>query len=163
MAFGSQTLSLKGRALRCLSGREHSRSELEKKLAKFEEEPGELKRVLDELEAKDFISETRVVQSVLHQKAPRMGAARIRQELQQKGVAPEAVLDAVASLRDTEFTRAGDIWRRRFGALPRDQKEHAKQARFLMSRGFSGAVVGKLLKNGFEPGDEADNEPGSDD
>jgi SOS response regulatory protein OraA/RecX len=31
-------LSLKGRALRLLSGREHSRTELERKLAKFEEE-----------------------------------------------------------------------------------------------------------------------------
>ena len=150
MAFGSQTLSLKGRALRLLSGREHSRTELERKLAKFEEEPGELKRVLDELQAKDFISETRVVESVLHQKAPRMGAARIRQELQQKGVDADAIAEAVSSLRDTEFARAGEVWRRRFGALPQDPKEHARQARFLMSRGFSGGVVGKLLKNGIE-------------
>lgn len=150
MAFGSQTLSLKGRALRCLSGREHSRSELEKKLAKFEEEPGELKRVLDELEAKDFISETRVVESVLHQKAPRMGAARIRQELQQKGVDPEAIAEAVSGLRDTEYARASEVWRRRFDALPQDPKEHARQARFLMSRGFSGAVVGKLLRTALD-------------
>ncbi|MDB5848537.1 MAG: recombination regulator RecX [Rhodoferax sp.] len=150
MAFGAAQPSLKGRALRCLSGREHSRAELERKLAKFEEEPGELQRVLDELQAKDFISESRVVQSVLHQKAPRMGAARVRQELQQKGIAPEAISEAVASLRDTEFARASEVWRRRFGAVPQDQKEHAKQARFLMSRGFSGAVVGKLLKSGIE-------------
>jgi regulatory protein len=150
MAFGLKALSLKGRALRSLAGREHSRAELEKKLAKFEEEPGELQRVLDDLQAKDFISEARVVASVLHQKAPRMGAARVRQELQLKGIAPEAIFEAVASLRDTEFTRAAEIWRRRFGALPQDAKEHARQARFLMSRGFSGTVVGKLLKHGVE-------------
>ncbi len=146
MAFDPRQPSLKGRALRYLSGREHSRAELERKLAKFEEEPGELQRVLDELQAKDFISEARVVESVLHQRAPRMGAARVRQELQQKGIAPEAISDAVAGLRDTEFSRATEVWRRRFDALPQDPKEHARQARFLMARGFSGAIVGKLLR-----------------
>ena len=40
------TLSLTGRALRLLSAREHSRAELERKLARFEEEPGALARVL---------------------------------------------------------------------------------------------------------------------
>ena len=48
MAFG--TLSVKGRALRLLSGREHSRAELLRKLAPYEEEPGQLERVLDELQ-----------------------------------------------------------------------------------------------------------------
>ncbi|APW40295.1 recombination regulator RecX [Rhodoferax koreense] len=146
MAFDPRQPSLKGRALRYLAGREHSRAELERKLVKFEEEPGELQRVLDELQAKDFISEARVVESVLHQRAPRMGAARVRQELQHKGVAPEVISEAVDSLRDTEFARASEVWRRRFGALPQDPKEHARQARFLMARGFSGAVVGKLLR-----------------
>ena len=59
--------TLKGRALRLLSQREHSRAELERKLAKYEEQPGSLARALDELAARDFISEERVVQSVLHQ------------------------------------------------------------------------------------------------
>ncbi len=44
--------SLKGRALRLLSQREHSRKELERKLAAHEETPGELHQALDELQAK---------------------------------------------------------------------------------------------------------------
>jgi regulatory protein len=55
------SLSLTGRALRLLSAREHSRSELERKLARFEEVPGSLAEVLDKLEAKDFINAQRVV------------------------------------------------------------------------------------------------------
>ena len=62
-------LSLIGRALRLLAAREHSRAELERKLARFEEEPGTLARALDQLEAKDFISEERVLASVLHRRA----------------------------------------------------------------------------------------------
>ena len=148
MAFA--TPSIKGRALRLLSQREHSRTELERKLAKYEEAPGTLKAALDDLTAKDFISEARVVQSVLHQRAPRMGAARVRQALQQKGIAPDAIVEAVASLQDTELARARQVWQRRFDASSLDAKARAKQMRFLMARGFSGSVVARLLKGAPE-------------
>lgn len=144
--MGFAAPSLKGRALRLLSQREHSRAELERKLAKYEEEPGTLAQALDELAAKDFISEARVVQSVVHQRAPRMGAARVRQELQQKGIAPVAIAEAVAGLRESETSRAFAVWRRRFEAPPQDARERARQMRFLMARGFSGAVVAKVLR-----------------
>lgn len=148
MAFSAP--SLKGRALRLLSQREHSRLELERKLAKHEEEPGTLARALDELAAKDFISEPRVVASVLNQRAARSGAMRVRQELQAKGIAPEAIAEAVAGLQETEVERATALWRRRFDAPPADAKERAKQMRFLMARGFSGAVVSKVLRSDFD-------------
>jgi len=146
---GFATPSLKGRALRLLSQREHSRVELERKLAKYEEVPGTLAAALDELTAKDFISESRVVQSVLHQRAPRMGAMRVRQELQQKGIAPEAIVEAVAGLQPTEQARARDVWRRRFDAQPTDAKERGRQVRFLLARGFAGSVVAKVLRGGL--------------
>ncbi len=144
MAFDAP--SLKGRALRLLGQREHSRAELERKLAKYEQEPGTLAQALDELAAKDFISEARVVQSVVHQRAPRMGALRVRQELQQKGIAPEAIAEAVAGLKDSELSRAREVWHRRFDVPPRDSKERARQMRFLLARGFSGAVVSQVLR-----------------
>lgn len=144
MAFSAP--SLKGRALRLLSQREHSRAELERKLKKYEEEPGTLALALDELAAKDFISEARVVQSVLHQRAARLGAARVRQELLHKGIAPEAVAEAVAGLQGNEFERALEVWKRRFGEPPKDAAERARQVRFLMARGFAGGVVAKVLR-----------------
>ena len=49
-------ISLKGRALRYLAAREHSRAELLRKLAPHAQEPGEIERVLDDLQAKGFIS-----------------------------------------------------------------------------------------------------------
>ncbi|RYF75200.1 MAG: recombination regulator RecX [Comamonadaceae bacterium] len=144
MAFAAP--SLKGRALRLLSQREHSRSELERKLASHEQEPGALARALDELESKGFISEARVVQSVLHQRAARLGGARIRQELQAKGIAPEAVAQALQSLHDTELERARALWQRRFGMPPADARERARQTRFLLARGFSGENVSRVLR-----------------
>lgn len=151
MAFNAP--SLKGRALRLLSQREHSRAELERKLAKYEEEPGTLALALDELAAKDFISEARVVASVLHQRASRMGAARVRQELQAKGIGDEAVAQAIDQLKDTELERAREVWRKRFDALPGDATERARQMRFLLARGFSGAVASRVLRGGFDDDD----------
>lgn len=149
MAFGQ--LSLKGRALKLLAGREHSRRELERKLAGHEQEPGQLKQALDELQAGGFIDEQRVLDSLLHRRSPRLGVSRIRQELQLKGLDAERVALAVASLNATEFERAREVWRRRFGVLPMDASERARQARFLAARGFGGEVVRRVLNT---PDDE---------
>ena len=143
MAFGQ--LSLKGRALKMLAVREHSRQELERKLARHETEPGQVKAALDELQARGFIDEQRVVDSVLHRRSARLGAMRIRQELQAKGIGSEQVAEAVAALRGTEVARAREVWRRKFDAPPADAQQRAKQARFLIGRGFSAEAVRRVL------------------
>ena len=138
-------ISLKGRALRYLAGREHSRAELVRKLARHEEEPGQIERVLDDLQAKDFISEARVVASVINRRAASLGGARLRQELQAKGIDPERVRAAVAELKDTELERAQEVWRKRFGEAATDTKQWARQVRFLMARGFAAEVVRRVV------------------
>ena len=104
-------LSLKGRALRLLSQREHSRQELERKLKSFEETPGELAAALDFLQSKDFINEQRVVESVVNTRSRKLGASRVRQELQAKGLPAEAIAEAVQAMRSTELERAREVWR----------------------------------------------------
>jgi regulatory protein len=148
------TISLKGRALRLLSGREYSRAELVKKLAQFETTEGELAKALDELQAKDFINEQRVVDSVLHRRSAKLGAARIRQELQSKGLDAGAVLDAVDLLKSTEVERAREVWRKKFGSAPENASERGKQMRFLMSRGFGSEAIRKVISGAFEEFDE---------
>lgn len=145
MKFAQTQLSLKGRVLRLLSGREHSRLELERRLASFEEAPGELEKILNELEGKGFISEQRVVESVVNRRSAKLGAARIRQELQGKGVGKEQVIEAIAQLQGTEFARAQALWQKKFGEPASGPAERAKQTRFLASRGFSGDVIRRVL------------------
>ena len=137
--------SLKGRALRLLSMREHSRSELERKLSPFEEEPGTLALALDDLQAKGFISEQRVIESVINRRAAKLGTARIKHELQGKGLNPEAVSAALAGLKATELARAREVWRRKFAEAPADASAAAKQMRFLAARGFGGDVIRKVV------------------
>ncbi len=137
--------SLKGRALRLLAGREYSRPELERKLAPHEETPGQLAQVLDELQAKDFISEARVVESVIHRRAGRLGAARIRHELLNKGLSAELVAAAMGRLNLSELERAREVWRRKFDGPASDAAGRAKQMRFLATRGFGGDVIRRVI------------------
>jgi len=141
-------LSLTGRALRLLSTREHSRAELERKLAPYEEEPGALAKVLDTLQAKDFINEGRVLESVIHRRSAKLGAQRIKQELQAKGLEPEAVARALDTLRASEVERAREVWRKKFGQPPVDASERAKQMRFLAGRGFGGDAIRRVVSGG---------------
>lgn len=138
-------LSLKGRALRYLAAREHSRAELERKLAPHEETPGQLAQVLDELAAKGFISEARVVESVINRRAGRFGAARIKHELQAKGLDAEVVSQAMNSLKDSELERAREVWRKKFDGPAADAAGRARQMRFLAARGFGAEVIRKVI------------------
>ena len=142
--------SLKGRALRLLSQREHSRKELEQKLKPHEETPGELAEALDFLAAKDFINEKRVVESVVNRRSSKLGAARVRQELMAKGLPADDIAEAVEALRGTELERALAVWRKKFGAPPSDASERAKQVRFLVSRGFAAEVVRRVVAGADE-------------
>lgn len=148
--------SLKGRALRLLATREHSRPELERKLQRYETGPGELARVLDGLQAKGFIDDKRVVESVIHRRAGKLGAGRIRQELQAKGLPVDDIRAAVDRLQGSELQRARTVWRKKFAAAPpgndgaegdpaRVAAERARQVRFLAARGFAGDTIRRVV------------------
>ncbi|WP_249931161.1 recombination regulator RecX [Ramlibacter sp. 2FC] len=138
-------LSLKGRALRLLAQREHSRVELARKLAPHVQEGEDLDAVLDALQARGFIDEQRVVESLLHRRAGKLGAARIRQELQAKGLDAAAVQQAVAQLQGSELERAREVWRKKFGEPAADAAGRARQMRFLAARGFGAEAIRRVV------------------
>ena len=144
--MGFTRLSLKGRALRLLAQREHSRSELATKLARHVQEGEDLDAVLRDLEAKGFIDENRVAESLVHRRAARLGTQRLVQELRGKGVGEDLVRATAEQLRATEYERAQGVWRQRFGTCAATQQERARQMRFLAARGFSGEVVRRVVR-----------------
>jgi regulatory protein len=147
-------LSLKARAVGLLSRREHSRFELERKLAPFAESAEELSLVLDELSKNGWQSDARYTQSWVHRKASLHGAARIGQDLRQRGVSATEVARVQEKLKLTDLARARGVWQKKFANLPQsgDVAEYARQGRFLLSRGFSSDVIRTVL-GGWEPSD----------
>jgi regulatory protein len=140
--------SLRARALRLLARREHSRLELERKLAPHAQDSGELESLLDDLARRGWLSERRVVEQVMYTRRSKFGSRRIRQELLDKGVAEELVAEALPQLKASEVEAAREVWRRKFGAPPRDRNERARQVRFMQGRGFALETILKIIKSG---------------
>jgi regulatory protein len=150
MGFGA--LSLKGRALRYLAQREHSRAELERKLAHHAQDTPDVSaaeqiaRVLDELSSAGLQSEARVADAVLRVQGARFGSHKLRQTLVAKGLDADLISQTLAQGRSSELERAAEVWRRKFGAAPADAAERARQQRFLAGRGFGGEVIRRVVQ-----------------
>lgn len=154
MGFG--TLSVKGRALRYLAQREHSRAELARKLARTVEDTDsasaseQIEQALDQLTAAGLLSDARAAESVLSRQGQRFGSRRLKQVLQDKGLEPDLVQHTLLSARETEQSRAHAVWERRFGVAPANPQERAKQMRFLAGRGFDGDVIRRVVQGSDE-------------
>jgi regulatory protein len=156
MKSGSKgaSLSLRARALQYLARREYSRAELRGKLlphvqadADFEQaQPVDLDALLDDLTARGWLSDARAATQLVHAKRSRFGTQRITHELRQKGIAEELISAALPELKDSELEAARSVWQRKFGTLPQDAKEKARQMRFLQSRGFGFDVIFQVLR-----------------
>jgi len=92
-----------------------------------------------------LVDDTRVVETLVNRRAGKLGASRLRQELQAKGVSAELVAETMADLKGTELARAQAVWQKKFGLLAASAADRNKQARFLASRGFSGEVIRKIV------------------
>lgn len=146
MSFASSKISLKARALRYLSAREHSRLELARKLARHAQEGDDLDQLLDWLVTQKFLSDERFAESLVNRRASRYGSSRILSELQSHGLDDATVSTLKVSLLEGENERAMEVWQKKFGTKPGSHEERAKQMRFLQQRGFSNSAIQFVIK-----------------
>lgn len=170
--------SLKARALQWLAQREHSRAEMQRKLLPHARalaaqaqagdtaavagglapapEPGavmaRVTEVLDWLEAGNYLSQQRFTESRIHVRAAKHGNLRIRQELAQHGITLDG--ESAEALKASEYSRAREVWGRKFDAPAPDAAGRARQARFLTSRGFSPETVRRVLRSAASAPDD---------
>ena len=153
-------LSLRARSLQYLARREYSRAELRGKLLSHVGAEGDsgtpqpenprtedLDALLDDLTARGWLSDARAVTQLLHAKRSRFGTQRLSYELRQKGIAEELIGNVLPGLKESELEAARGVWQRKFGVLPQDAKEKARQIRFLQSRGFGFDVIFQVLRS----------------
>ena len=143
----AQPPSLRGRALRLLGRREFSRAELESRLRPHTESPEELHALLDELAERGGLSDTRFAEALVRQRKDRYGKRAIAQRLKQAGVSAEDTAAALTGMdADTEFHTACALLQRKFRHPPADDKEKARQVRFLQARGYTIGTTLRVLK-----------------
>ena len=160
-----QSPSLKARALRLLSMREYSRKGLAAKLElsaarmlklKASGEDSEevaqtppltiqIEAVLDDFEARGWLSDERFAEALVRRRSERFGTRKIQDELTQAGVDSAKTVNLLRKLKETEYQRAHELWLRKFKTLATEQKERARQYRFLASKGFSSDVVSRVV------------------
>lgn len=132
-----------------LARREHGRMELSRKLRSRGAPTELIEPALDRLAEEGLLSEARYLESFVRMRANAgYGPLRIREELAQRGLPREAIEQA---LRDSGFdwnAQLHEVWLRKFGELPGDQREKARQGRFLSYRGYSLEMIGRLLRGG---------------
>ena len=100
-------------------------------------------QLLDWLVANKYLSDARFVESRVNARSRKQGTLRIKLELSRHGLALEP--EQAATLRETEFARARELWQRKFGEVAPDPKQRARQARFLAARGFAADVVRRVV------------------
>lgn len=149
---------MRARALQYLARREYSRAELRSKLLPHVQGDPEgdleplagLDVLLDDFAARGWLSDERAATQLIHAKRQRYGTQRITHELRQRGIPDELIDAALPQLKETEQGAVREVWQKKFGRLPQDNQEKARQIRFLQSRGFSPEVILKLLRNQYD-------------
>lgn len=137
--------TLRERALGYLARREHSRFELTRKLEAAGFAIEDIRPVLDEFEAKGWLSDRRFAESWIADHCAGTGSVKLTYDLRRRGVHETIIENALSKLRNSELERAQEVLRRRFGSAPINVKERNRQMRFLQGRGFASIIVHQLL------------------
>ncbi len=127
------------RALGLLARRDHSRAELLTKLARSGHGRAEAERVVEDLEGRGLVSDPRFTETFVRTRTERgNGPLRIRRDLEARGV-EGSTIDRLLDPDDEAWqARARGVREKRFGAAPPGERsEAARQARFLLGRGFT--------------------------
>ncbi len=106
----------------------------------------EVRGVLDELTAVGLLSDERYARSVTNQKAGRASSRNIASSLKAKGVDGDVIASAIAEAGIDDEAALAALWQRRFGRVPVDERDRARQVRFLQARGFSISAILQLLR-----------------
>ncbi len=141
---------LTNRAMMILALREHSISELKRKLSqKLPDCAEQITSTLTELEQSGWLSEVRFVEASIRKAVSAgHGEMRLKLTLKQHGIAADMVTELLQLAEIDWFSVAKQAREKRFGIeLPQDRQEMAQQVRFLSYRGFDSDMIWRLLKN----------------
>ena len=136
------------RALGLLARREHSRAELLAKLVRSGHGRAEAERAVEDLADRGLASDARFAEAFIRSRIERGGGPlRIRRDLEARGV-ESSIVGRLLDPDDEEWeTRARGAREKRFGAArPAGRGEAARQARFLLARGFTRRQVRRAIE-----------------
>lgn len=142
---------LRERALRLLARREHSRTELMRKLESTGSTREDINVLLDDFEARNWLSDQRFAESYVADHKAKAGSIKLAYDLRQRGINDAVIESVLGENRGSEFERAREVWKKKFGIVPTDAAEKARQIRFLLTRGFLPDIIRKIINQTESP------------
>ncbi len=135
--------------MRLLTIREHSRTELRRKLCARSYPDNAVDQVLDELIYRRLLSDERFTEQYLASRQQRgFGPVRIRGELHERGVNSELISCYLKEHDECWMETLQLTHDKKFGTeLPDSIKEKARRVRFLGYRGFTGEQIKRFFQN----------------
>ena len=146
-------------ALRIISYRSRSGSELRARLLEKGFEPADISVAVEYLAGSGYIDDEKYAMDLSQSRTRNKGwgPAKIAADLARKGIGKETIASALAPLSMVEEATAKaalEKWARKCGARPPlKDKLYERAARHLKARGFSTGVIIKVI-HGFCPTDE---------
>lgn len=140
--------AVRSKAIQLLARREHSRTELIRKLQQRGFDNELIMSVTEQLISNGLLSDVRFAELFVRS---RMGAGygsqRIAEELRQRGISRTEIQFALQSNAQADWkTMLGHAWRKKFAHPPRTSKEQAQQLRYLLYRGFTSEQVSAFMR-----------------
>ncbi|MGR3806906.1 recombination regulator RecX [Pasteurella testudinis] len=136
--------------LNLLARRDYSAAEIRQKMAAKGFEPADIEAVLEHCRQKGWQSDVRFCENYLLSRSRKgYGPARIKQELQQKGVASAVISEQLQVCEIDWFALAESVFAKKYAAYSAAEWTPAlkqKAWRFMLSHGFHSDHFAHLLK-----------------
>jgi len=145
-------------AIRLLARREHSRLELNTKLLRYTDQSLLIDDILDYCIENNYLNNQRYADSYLRLRSQKgFGLNRIQQELKEKGISEQLLIEALINEPQDWFELALNTYTKKYHCnLPNDflekQKERNKRYRFMSYRGFSQEQIRYAESEGLQKG-----------
>lgn len=148
----SKSNEIRRAALNLLARREHSQTELFRKLLKKNFLDTDIHLVLHGLAQEGLLSDSRFTESFIHYQCNRgYGPLRIRADLLERGISEDLIEHHLEITDNAWLTSVRHVWQKRFkNSLPKDYKTRAQQMRFLQYRGFTHEQIKSIINHDEE-------------
>ncbi len=122
-----------------LARREHSETELFRKLRERNFPDADIRTTIDQLAQEGLLSNARFIENYIHSRVNKgYGPIRIRAELMERGLTEDFIEHHLNMSDNKWLINVRKAWEKRFkGQTPHDFKARTQQMRFLYYRGFT--------------------------
>jgi regulatory protein len=144
---------IKKDCLRLLTRREHSRKEIEQKLALKGYQQQQVVEVLAELTKQSWQDDNRFAESFINMRRKKgFGPVKVAYELRQQGIDKDTIEQLIHAKSDDWQESLEQIYRKKFANLVvKDNIERSKRIRFLIQRGFPNGMIIDVIEQSSKP------------